>query len=47
MGRDERGTMLAASVAHDNLYIRQLAGLRRKRVEIITRPFEIDYAGEW
>ena len=41
------GDMFASWVAHDNLHIRQLAELRRARIEKITRPFHIQYAGDW
>jgi len=46
-GSMSAGDMLAAWVAHDNLHIRQLTELRRCRIENITKPFAIDYAGEW
>jgi hypothetical protein len=41
------GDMLASWVAHDNLHIRQLVELRRSRIESITQPYEIEYAGDW
>jgi DinB superfamily len=41
------GDMFASWVAHDNLAIRQLVELRRARLETITKPYKIDYAGEW
>jgi hypothetical protein len=41
------GEMFAAWVAHDNLHIRQLVELRRHRIESITKPYEIAYAGDW
>ena len=41
------GEMLSAWVAHDNLHIRQLVELRRARIEKITQPYLIEYAGEW
>jgi len=41
------GDMFASWVAHDNLAIRQLVELRRARLERITKPHNIDYAGEW
>jgi uncharacterized damage-inducible protein DinB len=41
------GEMFACWVAHDNLHIRQLVELRRARIEKITKPFPIEYAGEW
>lgn len=41
------GEMLSAWIAHDNLHIRQLVELRRARIEKITQPYLIEYAGEW
>lgn len=41
------GEMFAAWVAHDNLHIRQLVELRRARIENITKPYPVEYAGEW
>jgi hypothetical protein len=41
------GDILASWVAHDNLAIRQLVELRRARLERVTQPYSIDYAGEW
>ena len=41
------GEMFASWVAHDNLHIRQLVELRRHRIENITQPYDIRYAGEW
>ena len=41
------GEMFAAWVAHDNLHIRQLVELRRARIENITKPYPIEYAGDW
>ncbi|MFZ5855983.1 MAG: DinB family protein [Chloroflexota bacterium] len=41
------GEMLSAWIAHDNLHIRQLVELRRARIEKITQPYIIEYAGEW
>lgn len=46
-GTMRAGDMLASWVAHDNLHIRQLVELRRLRIEKITRPYEIEYAGDW
>ena len=34
-------------VAHDNLHLRQLVELRRLRLENITRPYHLEYAGDW
>lgn len=41
------GEMFASWIAHDNLHIRQLVELRRARIEQITKPYPIAYAGEW
>ncbi|MBN2117250.1 MAG: DinB family protein [Anaerolineales bacterium] len=41
------GEMFASWIAHDNLHIRQLVELRRTRIENITKPYEIEYAGDW
>lgn len=41
------GEMFCSWVAHDNLHIRQLVELRRARIEQITKPYPIEYAGEW
>ena len=41
------GEMLASWIAHDNLALRQLVELRRTRIENITGPYSIAYAGEW
>jgi len=41
------GTMFASWVAHDNLHVRQLVELRRMRIERITKPYKIRYAGDW
>ena len=41
------GDMFASWVAHDNLHIRQLVELRRTKIENITRPYAIEYAGDW
>ena len=41
------GEMFACWVAHDNLHIRQLVELRRKRLENITKPYNLEYAGDW
>ncbi len=39
--------MLASWVAHDNLALRQLVELRRVRLENLTKPYSIEYAGDW
>jgi hypothetical protein len=41
------GEMFACWVAHDNLHIRQLVELRRMRLENITKPYKLEYAGDW
>ena len=41
------GDMFASWVAHDNLHIRQLVELRWARIEKITKPHKIQYAGDW
>jgi len=41
------GEMLASWVAHDNLALRQFVELRRARLEKITEPYSISYAGDW
>jgi hypothetical protein len=46
-GSVSAGEMFASWVAHDNLHIRQLVELRRARIERITQPYPIGYAGEW
>jgi hypothetical protein len=46
-GERTAGGLLASWVAHDNLHMRQLVELRRFRVEKITAPYDISYAGEW
>jgi hypothetical protein len=46
-GSISAGEMLASWIAHDNLHIRQLVELRRRRLEKITKPYEIEYAGDW
>ena len=46
-GSMSAGEMFGAWVAHDNLHIRQLVELRRSHIEQITKPYPIDYAGDW
>jgi hypothetical protein len=46
-GSMSAGEMFASWVAHDNLHLRQLVELRRARIERITHPYPIEYAGEW
>ena len=46
-GSVSAGEMFSCWVAHDNLHIRQLVELRRKHIENITSPDDLQYAGEW
>ncbi len=46
-GERKAGDLLGSWVAHDNLHMRQLVELRRVRLEKITVPYDIRYAGEW
>lgn len=46
-GSMKAGDMFASWIAHDNLHIRQLVELRRARIEQITKPYPIEYAGDW
>jgi hypothetical protein len=46
-GTASAGEMFSSWVAHDNLHIRQLVELRRLRIENITKPYPIEYAGDW
>ena len=46
-GSMKAGAMLSAWAAHDNLHIRQLVELRRAFIERITKPHDIQYAGDW
>ncbi|HSK65748.1 MAG TPA: DinB family protein [Anaerolineales bacterium] len=46
-GTTTAGELLACWVAHDNLHIRQLVELRRHRIERLSQPHPLDYAGEW
>lgn len=46
-GTTSAGEMLACWIAHDNLHIRQLVELRRNRIESITKPSNLEYAGDW
>ncbi len=41
------GDMFASWVAHDNLHLRQLVELRRAHIERITKPYIVEYAGDW
>jgi uncharacterized damage-inducible protein DinB len=46
-GSVSAGEMFSCWVAHDNLHIRQLVELRRLRIEKLTQPYSIEYAGDW
>jgi len=46
-GSMKAGAMFASWAAHDNLHIRQLVELRRLFIERITKPYDIQYAGDW
>jgi hypothetical protein len=46
-GERKGGDLLVSWVAHDNLHMRQLVELRRVRLEKLTGPYDIRYAGEW
>jgi len=46
-GKIAAGDMFVSWVAHDNLALRQLVELRRARLERITVPYSVSYAGEW
>jgi hypothetical protein len=46
-GTMKAGDMFAAWVAHDNLHIRQLVELRRLKLENMTKPYNLEYAGDW
>jgi uncharacterized damage-inducible protein DinB len=46
-GTMKAGDLLASWVAHDNLHIRQLVELRRLKIANVTKPYNLEYAGEW
>jgi len=46
-GSMSAGEMFSCWVAHDNLHIRRLVELRRQKIENITQPYNIEYAGDW
>jgi DinB family protein len=46
-GSVSAGEMFTCWVAHDNLHIRQFVELRRTRIETITKPYPLEYAGDW
>lgn len=46
-GSTTAGEMFACWAAHDNLHIRQLVELRRFKIEKMTEPYSLEYAGDW
>ena len=46
-GSMKAGDMFSSWIAHDNLHIRQLVELRRMKIENFTKPYDIEYAGDW
>ena len=46
-GSASAGEMFSCWVAHDNLHLRQFVELRRARIENITKPYPLEYAGDW
>ena len=46
-GSVNAGEMFSCWITHDNLHIRQFVELRRARIENITKPYPIEYAGDW
>ncbi len=46
-GERKAGELLGSWVAHDHLHMRQLIELRWFRVQKITVPYDILYAGDW
>ena len=46
-GERKAGDLLVSWVAHDNLHMRQLVELRRARLEKLTSPYDMSYAGDW
>ena len=46
-GSTTAGEMFACWVAHDNLHVRQLVELRRLKIENMTKPYNLEYAGDW
>ena len=46
-GERKAGELLGSWVAHDNLHMRQLVELRRIRLQKISSPYDIGYAGDW
>ncbi len=41
------GDMYSSWVTHDLLHMRQLVELQRRYLEEQTKPYQMDYAGEW
>jgi DinB superfamily len=46
-GSVSAGEMFSCWIAHDNLHLRQFVELRRARIETITKPYPLEYAGNW
>jgi hypothetical protein len=46
-GERKAGDLLTSWVAHDTLHIRQLVELRWVRLQKLTAPYDILYAGDW
>ena len=46
-GKISAGDMYASWVTHDLLHIRQLIELQRAYLEEQSKPYKMDYAGEW
>ena len=46
-GERTAGQLLASWVAHDHLHMRQLVELRWAKVQKISAPYPIEYAGDW
>jgi hypothetical protein len=46
-GSEGAGEIFSCWVAHDNLHPRRLVELRRVKIETITQPYNLEYAGDW
>ena len=46
-GEISAGDMFASWVTHDLLHLRQLIELQRSYLEEKSKPYDLDYAGEW
>jgi len=46
-GERKAGQMMSSWVAHDTLHMRQLVELKWFRLQKITEPYDIGYAGDW